>query len=144
MRRLLLAVIVSSLPACDGASAAPGETYPSVAGMYAITGQASADDPSVFGGRVTLTQASLTSGTLGGHGTAYGTFLADLAVTVTDESITASITPAGVLTLLLDDANGSWFFTGTLVGARFQNGTAELRLADGGTIPGIWTARRIE
>src|SRR5688500_11147261 len=138
MRRLLLAVIVSPLPACHDTPAAPRDTYPSETGMYAITGQASADDPSVFGGRVTLTQASLTSGTLGGHGTAYGTFLADLAVTVTDESITASITPAGVLTLLLDDANGSWFSTRTLVGARIQDGTAELRRADSGTRPGIW------
>src|SRR5688500_20322148 len=99
MRRLLLAVIVSSLPACDGASAAPGETYPSVAGMYAITGQASADDPSGVGGRVTLTQASLTSGTLWGHGTSYGTFPALHGVTVTAEEITDSSSTSGAPTL---------------------------------------------
>ena len=144
MRRLLPAIVILILPACDGASSEPTDTYPSVAGVYSFSGHATADDPSVFGARVTLTQASLSSGTLGGSGTANGTFLNDLTVTVTDESITASITPAGVLMLEVEDANGSWFFTGTLVGTGFQNGTARLELPGGGTIPGAWTGRRIE
>src|SRR5687768_352798 len=111
----------------EGGTSAPPETFPDVAGVYTISG--GVDGGGSINGTITLTQASLSSGTLGGFGSVTGTYLDNLVVTVTADPMAGTISPAGVISFNLVDENGTWSFTnGTFSGNSIHGGRQTLRI----------------
>jgi hypothetical protein len=93
-------------------------------------------------GSLTLTQASQSSGTLGGTMTLTLTASGDVT-TVSDVAISsASVTPTGVVSFRLGSsaAGGSWTFTGSRSGKTISG--RHTLSTDSGTISGDWTGTR--
>lgn len=142
MRTVVLLAVVG-LACTSKESSEPTEVFPAAAGKYHFSGDVTGDPPeSHIAGTITLTQASLSDGDLGGTGLATGSFLANLSVSVTDPSVDAHISPSGAISFTLADANGSWSFAANLVGSSLQNGSHSLILANGGQITGSFTGSR--
>lgn len=139
-RALALAAAVA-LSACGGDSTGPDNPFPDASGSYALDGgfDGLTRSDASFSGSVTLTQASQTSGTLGGTMTVTLTVGGDVS-TVTDVAIqSASVTPTGVVSFRLGSsaAGSSWTFSGTRAG-KVITGRHTLASSDG-TFSGDWT-----
>jgi hypothetical protein len=140
--KLLVALVV--LGCGGGDSNAPNPAFPNAAGVYTMTGgfDGFTASEASFSGSFTLTQASLTHGTLGGSANVT-VRLSDQIGTVTDNAVErASVSSAGAITFTITDPDGSWTFNGTLAGSSITGGRHTLNVPGTGVISGDWTGSR--
>jgi hypothetical protein len=144
MRSVVLVVALVVLGCGGGDSNAPNPTFPNAAGTYNMTGgfDGFTTSEASFSGTFTLTQASLTQGTLGGSANVT-VRLGDQIGTVTDNALEqATVSTAGVITFRLSDPDGTWTFNGTLAGSSVTGGRHTLNVPGSGVISGDWAGSR--
>jgi hypothetical protein len=146
MRALLTRIVCLGLVAgCGGDSGddnEPEPAYPAAAGSYTVSGGFDGLTPAQanFTGTVALTQASRDAAPLGGSANITATISGNV-FPINGPVSGASITTAGVLTLVLDGGGGAaWNFTGTLAGT---NASGRHTLTDGfASYSGNWSMAR--
>ena len=145
MRLALSGVLLTLalLPACGGGdSNEPEDPFPDAAGVYQVTGGFD-DLPSNVGsftGTLEITQASRSSGTLGGSAAILATIDGQV-FNISDPALDdANVSPSGVVSFTIVQG-GTWTFSGTLAGNSITTGRHTLS-AGGESFSGNWQANR--
>lgn len=118
--------------------------YPAVAGAYNVSGTFDGLPPTAafFNGTVTLTQASRTSGELGGSAVLLTT-IGSQVFNISDPLLSpANVSPLGVIAFTMAGGTATWTFTGTLSGTNIVNGRHSLSSPGTTASSGPWTGTR--
>ncbi len=139
--RALLCLGLLASAGCGGGSDAtePNFPYPAVAGIYQMDGgfDGATRSQASFTGSLTLTQANRTVPDLGATASITATIEGQVFSISNQTASSASVTPAGVITVQFAGGGASWTFSGTLSGRII---TGRHTLSDGtSTTSGDWT-----
>jgi hypothetical protein len=140
--RVAPALLLLAAVACGGDSTSPDHPYPDANGAYALDGgfDGLTRSEASFTGTADVNQTSQDTGTLTGTAAFTLTVNGDVTTASDVPLLSASVTPAGVVSFRLGASSSTWTFSGTLAKDKI---TGRHTLTDGSfTASGDWNGTR--